>query len=178
VLSLRSVVIAFLASAAIVVVLAGVIAGVFTAPTDPQPIPQSAPGELHAPGAPARADGPRPADIPGPADAPRSAEAPRAAHAPGTVGAQPPAGASPAGPHPVTVHQEPVVKPVHAMPTVVAAPPMPMIPVENRRPASPPPSSASREPDSKSRTVNTEPCSCDGQLRKVSTHWEPATAQG
>lgn len=150
--SLRSAVMALVASAALVLVLAGVTAAVYANPSPPPAVPQPTPGALSAPGAPAWNDGQPPADAPGPA------------------AGQPPADAPPTGQRRVTMRQQPVPTPHHP---VAAYHPVSVAPVQNRRPVPPPPSSAFPAPDLKGRTVNTEPCSCDGKLRKVPTHWDP-----
>jgi hypothetical protein len=72
--------------------------------------------------------------------------------------------------------------PVRQNPVPVAHPyqpaPVPVAPAENRLPVSPPPAPVLAVPHLTSRTVNTEPCLCDGTLRRVPTHWDPPTPQG
>ncbi len=177
VLSLRSAVIALLASAVLVLVLAGVSAGVFTTPSSPPPVPQVAAAS------PAITD-PQPApaapDIA--AAAPIAVPPGVAAATPAPPGAAAPAPAPPdvAAPHSVPVQHKPVADPagdrrvvMQRQPVPPARPPLPAAPAQDRGPVSSPPSSAAPARDSRSRTVNTEPCSCDGTMRRVSTHWEP-----
>ena len=160
VLSLRSAVIALVASVALVLVLAGVCAGVFTPPSPEPPIPQAA-----------SVDPPVVARQAAPVDPPVAAP-------------QPDPGNSPvAAPHSTPVHREPVADPtsygrvpVHRHPAPAADPPASVAPVPAHRPVSPPPFSALPAQNSKSRTVNTEPCACDGTMRKVPTHWDPPQA--
>lgn len=151
-LSLRSAVIALVASAALVLVLAGVNAGVFTAPSPPPSDPS--PAAAH----------------------PDAAASPPAAVLPDV-----PAAVLPDAPAPqsMPVHGEPVAHPtsyhrvaVQRQPVPAAHQPVPVAPVQNRQPVSPP-VSALPVSRSKSRTVNTEPCSCDGSMRRVPTHWDP-----
>jgi hypothetical protein len=148
VLGLRSAVIALVASAALVLVLAGMCAGVFTTPSPEPPVLQAAP-----------VDPPVVAPQPAPANSPVA-----------TL-------------HSTPVHREPVADPtsygrvpVHRQPVPAADPPASVAPVQDRRPVSPPPLSALPAHDSKSRTMNTEPCACDGAMRKVPTHWDPPQA--
>lgn len=171
VFGLRSAVIALLASAALVLALAGVSAGVFTIPDDPPPVSQAAPVD------PALA-APRPVQM-----APDVAAPQPAPQAPDAAAPQPaPVVSDAAAPRSAPVHREPVAEsasyrrvPVHREPVPAAPHPAPVEPAQNRQPVSPPPPSSSESPapSSKSRTVNTEPCHCDGQMRKVSTHWDP-----
>jgi hypothetical protein len=161
VLGLRSAVIALVASAALVLVLAGVNAGVFAAPS------------------------PAPSDPPPAAAHPDAAASPPAAVLP-DVPASPPAPVLPVvpapapAPQPMPVQWGPVTHStgyrrvtVQRQPLPAAHQPVPVAPVQNRLPVSPPPASASPVSGSKSRTVNTEPCSCDGSMRRVPTHWDP-----
>jgi hypothetical protein len=165
--SLRNAVIALAASAGLVVVLAGVSAGVFTAQPAQPPVGQSASVQqgAAAPALPVQV----PPDIVAPAPAvPAPAEpAPAApvhhdvaAPAPAAVRAQP------------VIHYRQVQMPVQ-QPAPAAIPAVSVVPVQDPRPVSPPPSAAVHARDAKSRTVNTEPCACNGTMRKVSTHWDP-----
>jgi hypothetical protein len=167
VLGLRSAVIALVASAALVLVLAGVNAGVFTAPSPP--VSDPSPAAAH----PDAAASPPAAVLP---DVPASPPAAVLPDVPADVPAPQPA------PHSMPVQWEPVTHPtsyrrvaVQRQPVPAAHQPVPVAPVQNRQPVSPPPVSALPVSRSKSRTVNTEPCSCDGSMRRVPTHWDPPT---
>jgi hypothetical protein len=46
-------------------------------------------------------------------------------------------------------------------------------PAPDRQQTAPPPDAVVSPPAQKSRTVNTEPCACNGTMRKVPTHWDP-----
>lgn len=164
----RNAVIALLASAALVLVLAGVSAGVFTT-QDPSPlvgqsvsVHQDVAGPGHAAPPPPDIAAPAPA---GPAPAVPAPAAPAhhdiAAPAPAALPSQP------------VTHYRQVQMPVQPQPAPAANLPAPVTPAQNHRPVSAPPSSASPARGAKSRTVNTEPCDCDGTMRKVPTHWEP-----
>lgn len=160
VLGLRSAVIALVASAALVLVLAGMCAGVFTTPSPEPPVLQAAPVDP-----PVVARQAAPVDPPVAAPQPASVDPPVAT------------------PHSTSVHREPVADPtsygrvpVHRQPVPATDPPASVAPVQDRRPVSPPPLSALPARDSKSRTMNTEPCACNGAMRKVPTHWDPPQA--
>lgn len=149
-LSLRSTVIALVASAALVLVLAAVSSGVFTTHSPPPPVGQSV--SVHQDGAVSAHAAPKPPAIAAPAPA---APAP-AAPAPAAVPSEPP------------THYRPVQQPAPAVHSSVS-----VAPAQNQRPVSPPPPSTLPAHEAKSRTVNTEPCACDGRMRKVPTHWDP-----
>jgi hypothetical protein len=161
VLSLRNVVIALVASTALVLVLSGVSAGVFngaftTAPVPPRDLPPiAAHPDVAAPvpvsGPDVQSD-PQPAAVDPDIPAPRSRSVDRAPVAHPTVYRR------------VTVQRQPV--------PVAAHQPVPVTPALNPLPVSPPPAPA-LPVASRSRTVNTEPCSCDGTMRRVPTHWDP-----
>lgn len=164
----RNAVIALLASAALVLVLAGVSAGVFTVQDLSPLVGQSVSVHQNVAG-PAHAAPPAP-DIAAPAPAAPAPAAPApaapvhhdiAASAPAPVPAQP------------VTHYRQVQVPVQPQPAPAANRPAPVTPAQNHRPVSAPPSSASPTRDTRSRTVNTEPCACDGTMRKVPTHWDP-----
>lgn len=176
--SLRNAVIALAASAGLVVVLAGVSAGVFTAQPAQPPVGQSASVQQGA-AAPAL-----PVQVPPDIAAPAPAAPAPAAPAPATPAPAEPAPAAPvhhdvAAPAPAAVRAQPVIHyrqvqmPVQQQPAPAAIPAVSVAPVQDHRPASPPPSAVSPARDAKSRTVNTEPCACNGTMRKVSTHWDP-----
>lgn len=180
VLSLRSTVVALVASGAAVVVLAAATAGTFqTPPVDPL-VPQANPVNQHA-----TAQQPNLIPAPQPAVAP-----PPAAPRQPAVTPQPVSHATPA------VRQQPVTRPAVVLRPPVPAQsnqarsnqvqsspaqsspahdPMPVNgPGSDRQEFSPPPQApiaASRPP--RSQTVNTEPCACDGKMRRVPTHWDP-----
>lgn len=166
--SLRNAVIALAASAGLVVVLAGVSAGVFTAQPAQPPVGQSASVQqgAAAPALPVQV----PPDIAAPAPA---------APAPATPAPAEPAPAAPvhhdvAAPAPAAVRAQPVIHYRQVQqPAPAAIPAVSVVPVQDHRPASPPPSAAPPRRDAKSRTMNTEPCACNGTMRKVSTHWDP-----
>lgn len=162
--SLRSAAIALVASAAILGVLVGVTTAKFTVPTQDPPIDptdQQVTAQQHRPvGPPIMAPQPNPVNPPVTAPQPNPAPPqPNSADRPVSVA------------RPAPIHREPVVPPiadrqapVNAQPGAVAPPPAPDVP---------PPSSAAPARNSKSRTSNTEPCACDGQMRQVRTHWDP-----
>ncbi len=158
-------VIALVASVALVLVLAGVT--VFTTSSSTEsPVAGLNPARLPAPVTPVISDG-HPATVP-PIDA--SAEAT----------GQTPAEASSPDPSPVAVHQQPVP----AAHRLVSAPPAQTPPASDHEPAGPPPSWTVTTDDARSRTVttgshtankesqttNTEPCDCDDTTREVPTH--------
>lgn len=170
----RNAVIALLASGALVLVLAGVSAGVFTI-HDPSPlVGQSV--SVHQDAGPGHAV-PLPPDIAAPAapavPAP-AAPAPAAPAVPAPAVLVHHAIAAPTPSQPVT-HFRQVQMPEQPHPAPAPNFPAPVAPAPDHRPVSAPPSSAYPGRDAKSRTVNTEPCACDGTMRKVPTHWEPPT---
>ncbi len=188
-LSVRGSVIALVASAAVVGVLVGVTAAQFSARSQDPPLGQALPvdqqvsAQRHNPAAPPLIAPPIVAPQPNLVDPP--VVAPPVAAAPDAA-AQPNPEPSLAPPQPVAVspatpaHQEPVIRPVtdrpapvRAQPVAVTRPPAPEAPVRDHQSASPPPSSALSERSSRSHTVDTEPCACDGQMRQVHTHWDP-----
>ncbi len=168
VLSLRNAVIALVASAALVLVLSGVSAGVFdgafagvfngaftTAPVPPRELPPIAAHPDVA--APVPVSGPDVQSAPQPAAVDPDIPAPRSR----------------------SVDREPVTHltvyrrvAVQRQPVPVVHQPVPVTPALNPLPVSPPPAPA-LPVASRSRTVNTEPCSCDGTMRRVPTHWDP-----
>ena len=171
--SLRNAVIALAASAGLVVVLAGVSAGVFTAQPAQPPVGQSASVQQGA-AAPAL-----PAQLPPDIAAPAPAAPAPAAPAPAEPAPAAPVHHDVAAPAIAAVRAQPVIHyrqvqmPVPQQPAPAANPAVSIAPVQDPRPASPPPSAALPARDAKSRTVNTEPCACNGTMRKVSTHWDP-----
>lgn len=178
VLSLRNTVVALVASGVTVVGLAAATAGMFRTPPVEPLVPQANPVNQHA-GAqqPNLVPAPQPAATPQqPAAAPQPVVAPppAAARQPAAV-VQPVSGAAP------PVRQQPVTRPA-----VVLRPPVPPHarsshdpvpsnePGPDRQELSPPPRAPIASPPSqRSRTVNTEPCACDGKMRRVPTHWDP-----
>ena len=149
--SLRNAVVSLVASAALVLVLVGVTTRVFT--TASAPLPDPAPSAVHPDIA---ASQPAP-DVPAP-------QASLAAPPPRSLPVSREPVTYPAGYHRVAVQRQPVPA-VHQ--------PVPVAPAQNPQPVSPPPSLALPVSHSRSRTVNTEPCFCDGTMRKVPTHWDP-----
>ncbi|MGH3781693.1 MAG: hypothetical protein ACRDRO_14000 [Pseudonocardiaceae bacterium] len=162
-LSQRNAVIALVASAALVLVLAGMSTGMFTPQSPPSPVGQSV--SVHQ-GVPVTA--PVTPAVPAPV-APAPAVPVPAAPAHHDLAA-PAAAAVPSEP---VVHYRQVQAPVQQQPAPAAHAPVSVEPAQNPRPASPPPSSALPARDTKSRSVNTEPCACDGTMRRVPTHWDP-----
>jgi len=160
-LSLRNAVIALVASAALVLVLVGVSAGVFTSQPSQPSVGQSA-SVNQGVTAPNRAV-PMPPDVAAPVPAAPAAPVQHAA-APAPVPSEP------------VTHYRPAQVPVQQQPARAAQPVTSVAPAQDHRPVSPPPSSALPARDSQSRTVNTEPCACDGRMRQVSTHWDPPKA--
>jgi hypothetical protein len=173
--SLRNAVIALVASAGLVVVLAGVSTGVFTAQPAQPPVGQSASVQQDAAAAARAARVPPGIAAPAPA-APAPAPA---APAPAEPAPAAPVHHDVAAPAPAAVRAQPVIHyrqvqmPVQQQPAPAVNPAGSVAPVQDPRPASPPPSAALPARDAKSRTVNTEPCACNGTMRKVSTHWDP-----
>lgn len=170
-LSLRGTVIALVGSVAGVLLLAGVTAGVFArpAPDPPVSMEQEPLGQETTPSAPVL-----PAQPPAP-EAPPMHVAPAA---PPIEDQRPaptdrPVVAAPTKP----AYQKPVTRPVSYREPLQRqprpAPQQPPPPVQRPEPVVRPPASQSPAPSTKSRTVNTEPCNCDGQMRRVPTHWEP-----
>jgi translation initiation factor IF-2 len=184
-LSLRSTVIALVASAVLVLILAGVASGVFTTHSPPPPVGQSV--SVHQDGAAPAPTVPVPPDIAAPAAPLPAAPLPAAPLPAAPLPAAPlpaaPAPAAPAplpaapAPAPAAAPSEPLTHyrqaPAQRQPTAVAQPPVSVAPAQDQRPASPRPPSALPAHEAKSRTVNTEPCACDGRMRRVSTHWDP-----
>jgi hypothetical protein len=177
VVSLRSAAVALVASAAILGVLVGVTTAEFTVPSQDPPIDpadQQVTAQQHSPvGPPIMAPQPKPVDPPvtapqpnpGPPPAPPQ---PNSVDRPVAVARTAPIRREPVV-HPVADRQAPV----NAQPVPAAPPPAPDAPAKDHQAAYPPPSSASPARNSKSRTVNTEPCACDGKMRQVHTHWDP-----
>lgn len=166
VLSLRGAVIALVASASSVLVLAGIAAGVFATPSPDPSFPVDQPVTRQAPPPPVIQAAPIAPPVqalpPGPA-APPVADPKPAPADPLVVVARP----KPA-------YHKPVTQPVSYRPPVQRQPPPAAHqPAPRPQPGARPPASASPEPTTKSRTVNTEPCNCDGHMRKVPTHWDP-----
>lgn len=185
--SLRNTVIGLVASVGIVLVLVGANAGVFSAwpfaPTAAQSIPldhpvTSQPAPVIPPVAlppPAAADPPLAKPEPAPANPP-------AIHS----------GLAPVDREPAARHAE-YRAPIQRQPVPVAQPPVPVAPDPSLPPISGPPRWGLPSHDSpgfhgspgsdsyedqpsrgyQSRTANTEPCYCEGQMRRVHTHWDP-----
>lgn len=156
-LSLRNAVIALVASTALVLVLSGMSAGVFNGVFTTASVP---PGAL----------------------SPIAAHPDVAAPAPDLQPDLQPAAVNPDVPAPrsLPVDRAPVAHPtvyrrvaVQRQPVPVAHQPVPVAPTLNPLPVSPPPAPALPAVHSRSRTVNTEPCDCDGAMRRVPTHWDP-----
>ena len=170
--SLRSAVIALVASAALVLVLAGVSAGVFSTQPSPPPVGQSV--SVHQDGAVPARTAPVPPNIAAP---PPAAPAPQPAApvpAPAAPAPAAPARHDLAVPAPAPMPSQPVTHYRQVQqPAPAVTPPVSVAPAQAARPASPPPSAALPAREAKSRTVNTEPCACDGRMRQVSTHWDP-----
>jgi hypothetical protein len=175
--SLRNTVIGLVTSTGIVLVLAGANAGVFTAwpfaPTTAQPVPADHPVTSQ----------PAPVIPPVALPPPAAADPPLAEPAPAP--ADPPATQSNLAP--MVGHAE-YRAPIRRQPVPVAHPPVPVAPAPSFPPVSGPPGRALPSHDFhnsgedqpsrpsrgyQSRTVNTEPCYCDGQMRRVHTHWDP-----
>jgi hypothetical protein len=178
VLSLRSTVIALVVSASSVLVLAGLNAGVFAIPALDPPLAQQpiavderVPGRTPTVVAPVVPPQPTPVAAPVQKPPPAPAEPPVAATQPA------PAEAPAVATQPMSKHQQPMAQtvnyrtPVRRQPTPADHPPAP--PARRPAPVSPPPASAAPATHAKSRTVNTEPCACDGKMRRVPTHWDP-----
>lgn len=183
-LSLRSTVVALVASGATVLVLTGITAGVFSAPPPDPLVPQANPVDQRAmaqqpnlvpqpapaqpvPAQPVPAQPPASAPLPDPAPQPVAVQHP-------DVDKQPiAAAAAPVRRQPV-IHPAVVQTPVQPQPIPAAHPPAPSAePVPAPEQHSPVPEPVAAAPHQKSRTVNTEPCACDGKMRRVSTHWDP-----
>jgi hypothetical protein len=170
--SLRSTVVALMTSAGIVLALAAANAGVLTTwsttPASSQPIPADHPvtGQPSVPVIPPMVAAP-PAVADPPLAEPQTAQ-----------------GSTPEGPpatdaHPTPVKQESVARPVEyrvpvgPQPSPVTHPPVAIAPAPSHQPGFEPPESPSRSRGTTSRTVNTEPCSCNGHMRTVHTRWDP-----
>lgn len=157
-------VIALVASAALVLVLAGVT--VFTTSLSTEsPAVGLTPDQLPAPVTPVISDG-HPATVP-------------PINAPAEPAGQAPAEASSLDPSPVAAHQQ-FVPAAHR---AVSAPPTQTSPASDHGPVVPPPSSTvttdevrsrtvtsgSHTANTESRTTKTEPCDCDDTIRKAPT---------
>ena len=173
-LSLRNTVVALVASGATVLVLTGITAGVFSAPPADPLVPQANPVDQHA-------TAQQPNLVPQPAPALPPAPAPLPDPAPQSVAIQQPeVGTQPIAPAAAPVRRQPVTHPA-VFRTPVQPQPIPAAhaPTPSAEPAPAPeqdsPESApvAAVPHQKSRTVNTEPCACDGTMRRVPTHWDP-----
>ncbi|MCA1834822.1 MAG: hypothetical protein LC721_00230 [Actinobacteria bacterium] len=170
-LSLRNTVVALVASGATVLVLTGIAAGVFSIPPTDALVPQANPVDQHAVTQ-------QPNLLPQPVLAPQPAPAQQPDPAPQAVAIQQPDVAK----QPITFAAAPVRRQAVTHPAVVRAP-VPPQPVPAHDPApiaepahapeqdSSPPALSTRHHES--RTVNTEPCACDGTMRRVPTHWDP-----
>ncbi|MGH3548938.1 MAG: hypothetical protein ACRDQU_12675 [Pseudonocardiaceae bacterium] len=173
-LSQRNTVIALVSSAALVLVLAGVSSGVFTPEAPPSPIGQSVSvhqGDADAVPAPATAPAPPAVPVPLAPAVPVPAAPVPAAPAHHDLAA-PAAAAVPS--EPVTHYRKVLVQaPVQQQTAPAAHRPVSVEPVQNPRPVSSPPSPALPAREGRSRTANTEPCACDGTMRRVPTHWDP-----
>jgi hypothetical protein len=172
VLSLRSTVVALVASGAAVLVLTGVTAGVFSTPAVDPLVPQANPVDQ-------RATAQQPNLVPPPVPAQPPVPAPQAGPAPQAVVARPPAVVQqPISSAVPVVRQQPVARPAVVLTPVRPQPlpaPAPVAePAPDHRQGPPaPPGPVSFSPHQKSRTVNTEPCACEGRMRRVPTHWDP-----
>lgn len=176
VLSLRNTVVALVASSATVLVLTGVAAGVFSTPPTDALVPQANPVDQHAATQqPNLVPQPVPAPQPAPAQQPDPAPQAVAIQQQPDVVKQPIASTAPIRRQPVT-HPAVVWTPVQPQP-IPAAPAHAPAPSTDPAPDHPhdfsPPTPVSSAPHQKSRTVNTEPCACDGTMRRVATHWDP-----
>jgi hypothetical protein len=81
--------------------------------------------------------------------------------------------ASPVRQQPVT-HPAVVQTPVGPPSRPAARNPVPIAaPAPDQQPGAAAPAPVVSPAAQKSRTVNTEPCACNGTMRKVSTHWDP-----
>ncbi|MBV8995723.1 MAG: hypothetical protein JO287_18950 [Pseudonocardiales bacterium] len=158
-----------MASGATVLVLTGIVAGVFSTPPADPLVPQANPVDQHAANL-----------VPQPVPAPQPSPAPQPDPAPQAVAIQQPEAVK----QPITFAAAPVRRQPVTQPAVVRAPvppqplpahdPAPIAeaapdPEQHSSPPAPPPSA----PHQKSRTVNTAPCACDGTMRRVPNHWEP-----
>jgi len=174
VLSLRNTVVALVASGATVLVLTGITAGAFSAPPADPLVPQANPVDQHAgTQQPNLVPQPVPAPQPAPAQQPDPAPQPVAIHQPEVV-KQPIASA------PAPVRQQPAIRPavvrtpVQPQPIPVAHAPAPITePAPDPERDFSPPAPVASTSHQKSRTMNTEPCACDGTIRRVPTHWDP-----
>jgi hypothetical protein len=169
-LSLRSTVVALVASGATVLVLTGVAAGVFSTPPADPLVPRANPVDQHAVTQ-------QPNLVPQPVPAPQAAPAQQPDPAPQAVAIQQPVAVKQS----ITSAAAPVRRQPVTQPAVVRAPVPPPIAAHDPAPIAEPapdPEQASSPPASstahqKSRTVNTGPCACDGTMRRVPTHWDP-----
>lgn len=167
---MRSAVIALVASASSVLVLAGITAGVFATPS----LDQTIPVDERVTGRPSTLAFPdQPVPLAPAGQAPPPAPAAPLVEGPPPAPVDPPAVAAPRKP----AHREPAVRPVSYRPPVqlqpAPAPRQPAPPLQRPEPVAHPPASTSPAASKASRTVNTEPCSCDGRMRRVPTHWDP-----
>jgi hypothetical protein len=174
--SLRNTVIALVTSAGIVLALAAANAGVLTTwsttPASSQPIPADHPvtGQPSVPVIPPLAAAP-PAVADPPLAEPQTAQE-------STPGDPPATNA-----HPTPVKQQPPQQPtarpieyrvpVGPQPSPVTHPPVAIAPAPSHQPGFEPPESPPPSRGTTSRTVNTEPCSCNGHMRTVHTRWDP-----
>lgn len=172
--SVRSAVIALVASALSVLVLAVITAGVFATPAlDPSiPLDQRVTGPARTPAGPA-APAQQPASVAPPVQALPPAPAAPPVEAPKDAPVDPPVVAA----RPKPAQHKLVTRSVSYRPPVQRQPPsaahQPPPPAQRPQPEARPPASASPAPTTKSRTVHTKPCNCDGQTRRVPTHWDP-----
>ena len=174
VLSLRNTVVALVASGATVLVLTGITAGVFSAPPADPLVPQANPVDQHAMAQqPNLVPQPAPAQLPAPAPSPDPAPQSVAIQQ-SDVDKQPIAAAPAAARRQPATHPAVVRTPVQPQLIPAAPAPVPSAePVPDPKQDSPAPAPVAAAPQQKSRTVNTEPCACDGKMRRVPTHWEP-----
>jgi len=174
-ISLRTTVVALVASGATVLVLTGITTGVFSTPPADPLVPQANPVDQHA-----VTQQPNLVPQPAPAPAQPPAPAPLADPAPQSVAIRQPdvdkqpiaAAAAPVRRQPVT--HPAVVRTVQPQPIPAAPAPAPSAePVPDPKQDAPVPAPVAAAPHEKSRTVNTEPCACDGKMRRVPTRWSP-----
>jgi hypothetical protein len=172
-LSLRNTVVALVASGATVLVLTGIAAGVFSTPPTDVPVPQANPVDQHAvTQQPNLLPQPVPVQQAEPAQQPEPATHAVAIQQPDVVKQPITSAAAPVRRQPV-IHPAVVQAPVPPQP-VPAHDPAPIAePTPDPERHSSPPAPGRSTPHQKSRTVNTEPCACDGTMRRVPTHWDP-----
>ena len=171
-LSLRSTVVALVASGAAVLVLTGIVAGVFSTPPADPLVPQANPVDQHAvTQRPNLVPQPVPAPPPAPAQQPDAAPQAVAIRQADVVKQPITSAAAPVRRQPVT---QPAVVRAPVPPPIAAPDPAPIAePAPDPEQTSSPPAPAPATPHQKSRTVNTEPCACDGAMRRVPNHWNP-----